>query len=90
MGKEHNGAGIWFDPQNFVPQHQEIIAIDCLIPSAEGGMVRIIQTGMYEVREEDGREVWHSPQPFKVINRWLRYPPLIEVELVKVQPKVIL
>jgi len=89
MGKEHNGAGIWFDPQNFVPQHQEIVAMDCLINNADGGMVRIIQTGMYEVRE-DRQEVWHSPQPFKVINRWMRYPALIEIELLRVQPKVIL
>jgi hypothetical protein len=89
---EHNGAGIWFDPQNFVPVNQEIVALDCEIQSAEGGVVRLIQTGMYEVDAEN-RERWHVPQAFTTLLYWMRYPQLLDkeshIKLLK-QPKVII
>jgi hypothetical protein len=92
MAKEHNGAGIWFDPQNFVPVNQEIVAMDCEVMSADGGSVRLIQTGMYEVTE-DGKERWHVPQAFSVLLYWMRYPQLLNKEnsIKQLQPmKVIL
>lgn len=92
MAKEHHGAGIWFDPQKFVPANQEIVAMDCELQSAEGGVVRIVMTGMYE-RTEDGRELWHAPQTFTTLLYWMRYPQLLDrhnnIKLLK-QPKVII
>ena len=89
---EHNGAGIWFDPQNFVPVNQEIVALDCEIPNAEGGVVRLIQTGMYEIDAEK-RERWYAPQPFTALLYWMRYPQLLDkqnnIKLLK-QPKIII
>lgn len=79
MAKEHNGAGIWFDPQNFVPADQEIIAIDCEVALADGGRARLIQTGMYAV-DKTGLESWYVPRPFVRLLYWMRYPQQLSVE----------
>jgi len=84
MSKEHNGAGIWFDPERFTPNNEEIVAMDCFVKNADGVMVRIIQTGMYEVRAT-GREVWHAPQQFDQLWRWMRYPTLIDQTLKQIK-----
>ena len=88
---ENNGTGNWLDPNLLVPLAGEIVAIACdvVVPNTEGRTVQIIQTAVYNQRE-DGVEEWLCGQPFVKLLYWLRLPQVPKpVKLFKVQKKLL-
>ncbi len=89
MTEETESDSKWFHALNASPDTGEIVVIACDVDAGEGKIAQILQTAIYELRE-DKTEAWHCGQPFTLLRYWLRLPPVPVDTIIPVKKRFIL